>query len=94
MNTFDNDFGYKFGSFTVDLNKITRNKPVSEVINLLVNWLGILKENIIVYDTVKEKYINIFNNTEIENKKFVVSVIGNKIEDKQTKIFIIAKNAE
>ncbi len=68
MNTVNNDYGYKFGNYSVDLNIITRNKSVSEVINLLVNWLGILKENIIVYDTVKEKYMNIFNCVEMDDK--------------------------
>lgn len=94
MNTVNNDYGYKFGNYSVDLNTITRNKSVSEVINLLVNWLGILKENIIVYDTIKEKYINIFDSKEIENKKLIVSIIGNKSENNEIKIFIIVKNSE
>ena len=94
MNTIDNDFGYKFGNFSVDINTVTRNKPITDVINLLVNWLGILKENIIVYDTIKEKYINIFDSKEIENKKLIVSIIGNKSENNEIKIFIIVKNSE
>lgn len=94
MNTFDNDYGYKFGNFTVDLNKITRDKPVSEVICLLTDFCGVLKENIIIYNTTREMYLDIFNCVEMDDKKLIVSVIGNKIEDKQTKIFIITKNAE
>lgn len=94
MNTVDNDYGYKFGNYSVDLNKITRDKPVSEVICLLTDFCDILKENIIIYNTTKEMYLDIFNCIEMNDKKLIVSVIGNKVEDKQTKIFIISKSIE
>ena len=96
MNTFDNDYGYNFGKYSpdFDLNKTAENECVFDVVHFLCNFLRILKENIIIYDMKQEKYLDVFKDTEINDKKLIVKRIGYKTENKETKIFILVRNEE